>query len=57
MGKIIIGLLAVVGCLFVVNAYAPSLWTHGFHVAGLYVRVVYLVVGAVVFMAYKLKSK
>src|SRR6185295_44321 len=41
MSKILIGLLAVVGCAALVNAYVPSLWSSGFYVSGFYVRYAY----------------
>jgi hypothetical protein len=57
MSKIIVGLLAIVGCLFVVNAYAPSLWTSGFMVGGVLVRYAYFALGGVGYLVYRLKSK
>lgn len=57
MGKIVIGLLAIVGCLFVINAYVPSLWTSGFMVGTFNLRYAYFVLGGVAYLAYRLKGK
>lgn len=57
MSKILIGLLAVVGCLFVMNAYAPSLWTSGFMLGTFNLRYAYFVLGGVAILAYRLKGK
>jgi hypothetical protein len=57
MGKLIIGLLAVVGCLFLVNAYVPSLWSSGFMAWNFYVRYAYFALGGVAYLVYRMKSK
>jgi hypothetical protein len=57
MGKWIVGILALVGCMFLLTSYAPSVWTSGFHVIGFHIRWAFVVLGGVAFMAYKLKGK
>ena len=55
--KLLIAALAVVGCMFLINAYVPSAWVQGFTVKGYLIPYAAMVLGGVVYFALKLKSK
>lgn len=57
MSKIIIGILALAGCLWAIGVYAPSLWTQGFMVQGILIRYAYFAIGSVGYLVYKMKAK
>ncbi len=57
MGKWIVGILALVGCMFLITSYCPNWWSAGFEVFSVKIRWAYVALGSVAFLAYKLKGK
>lgn len=57
MSKIIVGVLAMVGCCWLISLYLPSMWSEGFNVGGVLIRYAYFALGAVAYLAYRLKGK
>lgn len=57
MSKWFIAILAIVGGLFLINAYAPHSWHEGLSVRGHLIPFAGMMLGGVFILALRLKSK